>query len=131
VPLPSLHGRMIGVDWIAGLLTKEGWFNMIQNHVDLLSGKVHAVPTCAMATAAEAAEIICEMCLWSSNGFPNVLVVDHYPKFRNKVFQAFVKSMGSCLIVGSTYHKNIIAKVERANRAVGLPSTVSGAASSA
>jgi hypothetical protein len=36
---------MIGVDWIVGLPTTEGWFNMIQNHVDLLSEKVHAVPT--------------------------------------------------------------------------------------
>jgi hypothetical protein len=31
------------------------------------------------------------------------------------VFRAFVKSMGSCLIVGSAYHKNTNAKVERAN----------------
>ena len=46
---------MIGVDWIAGLPTTEGGFDMIQNHVDLLSGKVHAVPTRATATAADAA----------------------------------------------------------------------------
>ena len=36
---------MIGVDWIAGLPTTAAGFDMIQNHVDLLSGKVHAVPT--------------------------------------------------------------------------------------
>jgi hypothetical protein len=34
---------MIGVNWIAGLPTTQGDFDMIQNHVDLLSGKVHAV----------------------------------------------------------------------------------------
>ncbi len=30
------------MDWIAGLPTTEGWFNTIQNHVDLLLGKVHS-----------------------------------------------------------------------------------------
>jgi hypothetical protein len=63
LPLPSRRGGMIGVDWIAGLPTTEGGFGMIRNHVDLLSGKVHAVPTRATATAAEAAEIIRDMCL--------------------------------------------------------------------
>jgi hypothetical protein len=55
------------------------------------------------------------MCLRSGAGFPDVLVVDHDPKFTSEVFRAFVKSMGSCLIVGSAYHKNTNAKVERAN----------------
>jgi hypothetical protein len=31
------------------------------------------------------------------------------------VFRAFAKGMGSCFIVGSAYHKNTNAKVERAN----------------
>ncbi len=39
---------MIGMDWIAGLPTTEGWFDMTQNHVDLLSGKVHAVGAMAI-----------------------------------------------------------------------------------
>ncbi len=43
--LPSRRGGMIGVDWIAGLPTTEGRFNIIQNHIDLLSGKVHTVPS--------------------------------------------------------------------------------------
>ena len=119
LPLPSRRGGMIGVDWIAGLQTTEGWFDMIQNHVDLLSGKVHAVSTRSTATAAEAAEIIRDMCLRSGDGFPDVLVVDHDPKFTSDVFRAFVRSMGSCLIVGSAYHKNTNAKVERANGVIG------------
>jgi hypothetical protein len=110
---------MIGVDWIAGLPTTAAGFDMIQNHVDLLSGKVQAVPTRATATAAEAAEIIRNLCLRSGTGFPDVIVVDHDAKFTSAVFQAFVKSMGSCLIVGSAYHKNTNAKVERANGAIG------------
>ncbi len=92
---------------------------MIQNHVNLLSGKVHAVPSRATATAADAAEIIRDMCLRSGDGFPDVLVVDHDPKFTSAVFRAFVKSRGSCLIVGSAYHKNTNAKVERANGVIG------------
>ena len=32
---------MSGVDWIAGLQTTAAGFDMIQNHVDLLSGKMH------------------------------------------------------------------------------------------
>jgi hypothetical protein len=35
------------------------------------------------------------------------------------MFRAFVKGMGSCLIVGSAYHKNTNAKVERANGVIG------------
>ena len=119
LPLPSRRGGMIGVDWIAGLPTTEGGFDMIQNHVDLLSGRVYAVPTRATATAADAAEIIRDMCLRSGAGFPDALVVDHDPKFTSALFRAFVKGMGSSLIVGSAYHKNTNAKVERANGVIG------------
>ena len=118
-PLPSRRGGMIGVDWIAGLptTTTAAGFDMIQNHVDLLSCRVHAVPTRATTTAADAVTIIQvrDMCLRSCAGFPNVLVVDHNAKFTSNVFRAFAKSMGSSLIVGSVYHKNTNAKVERAN----------------
>ena len=88
---------------------------MIQNQVDMLSGKVHTVPTRATETAVDAAAIIRDMCLRSGDGFPDVLVVDHDSKFTSAVFLAFAKGMGSCLIVGSAYHKNTNAKVERAN----------------
>ena len=40
------------MDGIAGVPTTAAGFDMIQNHVDILSGKVHAVPTRATATAA-------------------------------------------------------------------------------
>ena len=109
---------MIGVDWIAGLPTTALDFDMIQNLVDLLSGRVHAVPTRAMVTAADAATIIRDMCPRSGAGFPDVLVADHDAKFTSDVSHAFAKSIGSCLIKGSAasaYHKNTNAKVERAN----------------
>jgi hypothetical protein len=113
---------MIGVDWIAGLPTTEGGFDLIQNHVDLLSGKAHAVPTRSTAAAAEAAEIIRDMCLRSGDGFPDVLVVlvvDHDPKCTSDVFRVSIWSMGSSLIVGYAYNKNTNAKVERANGVIG------------
>ncbi len=91
---------------------------MIYNHVDLLSGKVN-VPTRATVTAADVAEVIREMCLRSSTGFPDMLVVYHDPKLTSEVFWAFAKGWGSCLIVGSAYHKNTKAKVERANGVIG------------
>ena len=68
--------------------------------------------------AADAAAIIRDMCLQSGDGFPDVLVVHHDAKFTSDVFRAFVTSMGSSLIVGSAYHKNTNAKVERANGVV-------------
>ena len=86
----------MGVDWIAGLPTTAAGFDMIQNHVDLLSGKVHAVPTRATATAADAAAIIRDMCLRSGDGFPDVLVVDHDSKFTSALLRDFAKGMGSC-----------------------------------
>ncbi len=90
----------MGLTGSPGCRRRRG-FDIIQNHVDLLSGKVHAVPTRASATAADPAEIIGDKCLRSGDGFPNVLVVEHDPKFTSDVFGAFVRSMGSCLIVGS------------------------------
>ncbi len=82
------------MDWIAGLPTTEAKSDMIQNQVDLLSSKVHAIPSLVTAMAAESAKIIFNMCLRSGNGFPDVLVVDHDPKFTSTVLLAFVKSMG-------------------------------------
>ncbi len=89
LPLPSRQGGMIGVDWIAGLPTTAAGF-MIQNHVDLLSGKVHAVPTRSTATAAEAAAIIRDMCLRTGSGPPRRA----RGKFTSEVFCAFVKGWG-------------------------------------
>ena len=37
----------------------------------------------------------------------------------SEVFRAFVKCMGSSLIVGSAYHKNTYARVERASTVIG------------
>ena len=106
---------MIGMDCIARLPTTAAGFDMIQNQVGLLSGKVHAVPTRSTATAADAAVTIRDMCPWSGAGFPDALVVDHDAKLKSEVLRAFVKSMGSCLAVGSAYRKNANAIVERAN----------------
>ena len=59
---------------------------MIQNHVDLLSGKVYAVLTCSMATATDSAAIILATCACAGGpapGFPMrwchcaSLVMDH------------------------------------------------------
>ncbi len=77
------------------------------------------MPTRVTATAADAAEIIRDLCLRAGSGFPDVLVVDHDPEFMSNVFWAFAKGMGSCLIVGSAYHKNTNAKVERAIGVIG------------
>ena len=92
---------MIGVDWIAGLPTTPAGFDMIQNHADLLSAKVHTVPTRSTATATDAANILRDMCLRSCDGFPDVLAVDHHVRFTSVVFLAFVKCMGSSLIVNT------------------------------
>ena len=74
LPLPSHRGGVIGVDWLLA-----SGFDQVQAQVDLLAGKVHAVPTHATDTAADAAWIILEMALRSSDGIPDVLVVDHDP----------------------------------------------------
>ncbi len=71
--MPACRGRRPG--------SNPAWI-MIRNHVDLLSGKVHAIPTGATAAAADAAETIRDMCLRSGDGFPDVLVVGHDPKAR-------------------------------------------------
>ncbi len=97
IPLTSRRGGMNAVDWIAGMPTTAGGFDMIQNHVDLLSGKVHAVPTRATSTATDAADITRDMCLRSGDGFPDVLVVDHDPKFTSDVFRAFAWARASWL----------------------------------
>ncbi len=93
-----------------GLLTTAAGFDQVQVHVDFLSGKVHAVPTKSTDTAADAAKIILEMALRSGDGIPDVLVVDHDPKFTSTLFREFTRRIGSSLLVGSTYHKNTNAK---------------------
>ncbi len=110
---------MIGVDWLVGLPTMAAGFDQVQVHVDHLSGKVHAVPTRATDTAADAARIILEMALCSGDGVPDVLVVDHDPKFTSKLFKEFTRSIGSSLLVGSAYHKITNARAERVNGELG------------
>ena len=62
LPLPLRRGGMIGMDWIARLPTTVAGFDVIQNHVDLLSGKVHAVQTPSTAPVKDAAAIIFAIC---------------------------------------------------------------------
>ena len=113
LPLPLRRGGMIGVDWIVGLPTTAAGFDMIQNHFDLLSSNVHAVPTRSKATAADAAAIILGMCLRSGDGFPDVLVVDHDSKFTSEVFRALVKGWGSCLALPRRMRCSPMVNVDR------------------
>ena len=119
LPLPSRRGGVIGVDWLVGLPMTASGFDQVQVHVDHLSGKVHAVPTRATDTAADAAQIILDMALRSGDGIPDVLVVDHDPKFTSTLFKEFTRRIGSSLLIGSAYHKNTNARVERVNGVLG------------
>jgi hypothetical protein len=92
LPLPARRGGVIGVrvDWLVRLPMTAAGFDQVQVRqvlVDHLSSKVHAVPTRATATAADAAQIILEMALRSGDGVPDVLVVDHDPKFTSTLFR--------------------------------------------
>ena len=53
LPLPSRPAGMMGADRIAGLPSTAAGFDMIHNHVRLLSGKGHAVPTHSTATSTD------------------------------------------------------------------------------
>jgi hypothetical protein len=59
------------------------------------------------------------MALRSGDGIPDVLVVDHDPKFTSNLFREFTRRIGSSLLVGSAFHKNTNAKVERVNGVLG------------
>ena len=72
---------MLAIDFIGPLPTTPAGFDMIQNQIDLLSGKVVATPTRSTATAADAARILTENVLRSGDGLPDVIVVDHDSKF--------------------------------------------------
>ena len=119
LPLPTRRGGVIGVDWLVGLPMTASGFDQVQVHVDHLSGKVHAVPTRSTDTAADAARIVLEMALRSGDGVPDVLVVDHDPKFTSNLFREFTRRIGSSLLVGSAYHKNTNARAERVNGVLG------------
>ena len=86
----------------------EHW--QVQVHVDHLYCKVHVVPTRETDTVVDAALIILK--IWHSSGerIPNVLVVDHDPKFMSALFKAreftlSISSTFSSLLIGSAYHK--------------------------
>ena len=119
LPLPTRRGGVIGVDWLLGLLMTASGFDQVQVHVDHLLGKVHAVPTRSTDTAADAAQIILKMALRSGDGLPDVLVVDHNPKFTSALFKEFTRHIGSSLLIGSVYCKNTNAKAERVNGVLG------------
>ena len=99
-------------------LTAQG-FDLVQDHVGYLSGKVYAVPCGSTDTATNAAKHILDMALRSGDGIPDVLVVDHDPKFASNLFREFTRRIGSGLIVGSAFHKNTNAKMERVNGVLG------------
>ena len=53
-----------------------------------------------------AAQTLLDHSLQSGDGVPDVLVVDHDPKFSSQLFREFTKAIGSALIMGTAYHKN-------------------------
>jgi hypothetical protein len=92
-------------------------------HVDRLWGKVHAVPTRATNTAADAARIHVEMALCcvvtvSLTSWWTV-VVDHDPKLTraSTLFRESTRSICSSLPVG--HHRNTNARAERVSGVLG------------
>ena len=119
LPPPSRRGGTLGLDFICGLpCTAEG-FDQLFVVVDLLSGKVHAVPCRSTDSAHVAAESLLRYVLAMGTGVPDALVLDQDPKFRSQFFQTFVKKLGSSLVMSTAYHKNTNAKVERMNGVLG------------
>jgi hypothetical protein len=55
------------------------------------------------------------MALRSGDGVPDVLAMDHDPKFTSKLFQEFTRRIGSSLLIGSAYHKNTNTWAKRVN----------------
>ena len=96
---------MWGIDFIGPLQASAEGFNLMQVHIDHLSGKVVSSPTRDTATAAEAAQIFLDVCLRNGTGVPDAVVVNHDPKFRGAFFTAFAKGLGSALIDGSATTK--------------------------
>ena len=93
-------------------------FNMHQNHVDQLSGNSDCNLNSNKGSSYHASSRPSAR-RRHPRVDPDVLVVDHNAKFTSDMFRSFVKKehgiAESSLIVGSAYHKNTNAKVERAN----------------
>ncbi len=65
IPCRSQHREEIGLDWYtAGQPMTAGGLDMTQNHVDLLSGKVDAVPTRQMRRRSSAPASASPTCGW-------------------------------------------------------------------
>ena len=99
--LPMRRGRTLGVDWICGLPVTAAGFDQLMVIVNLLSGKVLATQSKSTDNAAAVAQTLLDHSLRSGDGIPNVLVVDHDPKFTSAIFREFTKAIGSALIVGT------------------------------
>ena len=119
LPPPSRRGGTLGLDFLCGLPRTADGFDQLFVVVDLLSGKVHAVPCRSTDSAHVAAEALLQYVLSMGTGVPNALIMDQDPKFRSQFFQLFVKKLGSSLVMSSAYHKNTNAKVERMNGVLG------------
>ena len=86
--------------------------DQVQVHAWHFSSKVHAVPTRSTDTAADAARVMLEMAPRSADGVPDLLVVDHCPKFASALFKDFMLRIASSLVISSAYHKKTNAKAE-------------------
>ncbi len=93
--------------------------DQVQVYVDCLSGNVYAVPCRSTDTAAYAAKHILDIALRPGDGMPDVLVVEHDPKFTSTMFREFTRPTApvSSVIQRSTRIKR--AKVERDDGVLG------------
>ena len=87
--------------------------------VNLLLGKVHTTLSKLTDNKGTAAHMLLDHSLLSVDRVPDMLVVDHDPKFISQLFHEFTKVIGSAMIVGTVYHKNTGSKVERTNGVLG------------
>ncbi len=74
------------MDWLMGLpLTAQG-FDQVEVHVDYLSDTVDALLVDGLRGGlSDAAKHILDMALRSGDGIPDVLFVDHDPKFTSNL----------------------------------------------
>jgi hypothetical protein len=120
LPVPTNPWEAIGIDFVGPLPDsndRNGIYDEITVIIDLLSGRVHLVPSRQDYRARDVAELIFSE-VYRLHGLPKRIVSDRDVLFTSIFWQHLNKLLGIKLNMSSAYHPESDGSTERANRTV-------------
>jgi hypothetical protein len=120
LPVPTNPWEAIGIDFVGPLpdsSNRDGTYDEITVIIDLLTGRVHLVPSRQDYRAREIAELVFSE-VYRLHGLPKRIVSDRDVLFTSTFWQHLNQLLGIKLNMSSAYHPESDGSTERANRTV-------------